>query len=199
MTGNFDDKLRERSREITESFYMQTDTLKGELEARVADTGDMLLENFRIKIAPLIRNVDSADSLHTQIAAMKDTFTAMENTFFDQFAQKSKELKSDVNDNIDKLTLKIKNVEINIEESKGKLVSTFENEVDKVRTELDNLSIHAVSKRDEIVQAARREAEGIRKRIEDFEDRFVELENRIIDTAEEKITSIDSDYQCLTD
>ncbi|PKL16872.1 MAG: hypothetical protein CVV49_14035 [Spirochaetae bacterium HGW-Spirochaetae-5] len=197
MAGNFEDKLRERSREITESFYMQTDSLKGELEARVADTGDILLENFRIKIAPLIRNVESADSLHTQIAAMKDTFSAMENTFFDQFAQKSRDLKTEVNDNIDKLTLKIKNVETNIEESKGKLVSTFENEVDKVRTELDNLSIHAVSKKDEIVQAARREAEGIRKRIEDFEDRFVELENRIIDTAEEKISSIDSDYQSI--
>jgi len=197
MAGNFEDKLRERSREISESFYMQTDSLKGELEGRVSDTGDMLLENFKIKIAPLIRNVESADALNTQIAAMKDTFSAMENTFFDQFAQKSRDLKSEVNDNIDKLTIKIKNVETNIEESKGKLVSTFENEVDKVRTELDNLSIHAVSKKDEIVQAARREAEGIRKRIEDFEDRFVELENRIIDTAEEKINSIDSDYQSI--
>jgi chromosome segregation ATPase len=197
MTVNFEDKLRERSREITESFYMQTDNLKGELETRVGETGDILLENFKIKIAPLIRNVESADSLHTQIAAMKDTFCAMENTFFDQFAQKSRDLKSEVNDNIDKLTVKIKSVETNIEESKGKLVSTFENEVDKVRTELDNLSIHAVSKKDEIVQAARREAEGIRKRIEDFEDRFVELENRIIDTAEEKISSIDSDYQSI--
>lgn len=197
MTGNFEDKLRERSREITESFYIQTEKLNGELESRVSDTGDMLLENFKIKIAPLIRNVESADALHTQIASMKDTFTAMENTFFDQFTQKSRELKSEVNDNIDKLTQKLKNVEINIDESKGKLVSTFENEVDKVRTELDNLSIHAVSKKDEIVQAARREAEGIRKKIEDFEDRFVELENRIIDTAEEKINSIDSDYQSI--
>ena len=197
MAGNFEDKLRVRSREITEEFYMQTENLKNELETRVSDSGDILLENFKIKIAPLIRNVESSDTLQTQIAGMKDTFAAMENTFFDQFTQKSRDLKTEVNDNIDKLTLKIKNVEVNIEESKGKLISTFENEVDKVRTELDNLSIHAVSKKDEIVQAARREAEGIRKKIEDFEDKFVELENRIIDTAEEKINSIDSDYQSI--
>jgi len=197
MAGNFEDKLRERSREITEAFYMQTDSLKGELEAKVSDSGDMLLENFKIKIAPLIRNVESADALNTQIAGMKDTFTAMENTFFDQFTQKSRDLKTEVNENIDKLTQKLKNVEINIDESKGKLVSTFENEVDKVRTELDNLSIHAVSKKDEIVQAARREAEGIRKKIDDFEDKFIELETRIIDTAEEKINSMDSDYQSI--
>lgn len=197
MAGNFEDKLRVRSREITEEFYMQAENLKNDLEAKVADSGDMLLENFKIKIAPLIRNVESADTLHLQIAGMKDTFNVMENTFFDQFTQKSRELKTEVNDNIDKLSQKLKNVEINIDESKGKLISTFENEVDKVRTELDNLSIHAVSKKDEIVQAARREAEGIRKKIEDFEDRFVELENRIIDTAEEKINSIDSDYQSI--
>ena len=197
MAGNFEDKLRERSREITEEFYIQTEKLNGELETRVSDTGDILLENFKIKIAPLIRNVESADSLHTQIAGMKDTFKAMENTFFDQFTQKSRDLKTEVNENIDKLTQKLKNVEANIDESKGKLVSTFENEVEKVKTELDNLSIHAVSKKDEIVQAARREAEGIRKKIEDFEFKFVELENRIIDTAEEKISSIDSDYQSI--
>lgn len=197
MTGNFEDKLRVRSREITEEFYMQSENLKSEFGTKVSDTADNLIENFKIKIAPLIRNVESSDTLHTQIAGMKDTFAAMENNFFDQFSQKSRDLKIEVTDNIDKLTLKLKNVELNIEESKGKLISTFENEVDKVRTELDNLSIHAVSKKDEIVQAARREAEGIRKKIEDFEDKFIELENRIIDTAEEKISSIDSDYQSI--
>ncbi len=197
MTGNFEDKLRVRSREITEEFYMQSENSRSEFEKKISDSGDLLLENFRIKIAPLIRNVESSDSLQMQIASMKDTFAAMENTFFDQFSQKSRDLKAEVNDNIDKLTQKLKNVELNIEESKGKLVSTFENEVDNIRTELDNLSIHAVSKKDEIVQAARREAEGIRKKIDDFEDKFVELENRIIDTAEEKINSIDSDYQSI--
>ncbi len=197
MAGNFEEKLRVRSREISEEFYMQAENIKGELESRISDSGDLLLENFKIKIAPLIRNVESADSLQVQIAGMKDTFMAMENTFFDQFTLKSRDLKAEVNDNIDKLSQKLKNVEITVDESKGRLISTFEQEVDKIRTEIDNLNIHAVSKKDEIVQAARREAEGIRKKIEDFEDRFVELENRIIDTAEEKINSIDSDYQSI--
>ena len=46
--------------------------------------------------------------------------------------------KIEVNDNIDKLSQKLKNVEMNIDESKSKLVTTFENEVEKVKTELDN-------------------------------------------------------------
>lgn len=226
MTNSFEDKLRERSREIAEEFYVHADNLKGdlerrenelvttskermfqlseeftrsvnEMEKRVTDSGEVLYENFRLRINPLVKIVENAETLGSQIQNMKETFDSMENTFFDEFKQKSKELKIDINDDIDKLNQKINNVESNIDESKSKLISTFENEVEKVRTELDNLSIHAVSKKDEIVQAARREAEGIRKKIEDFEDRFVELETRIVETAEGKLDSIDSEYQSI--
>lgn len=226
MTNAFEDRLRERSREISEEFYLNADNLKSDLERRenelissskdrmfqlseeftrtvndmekrVSDSGEVLHENFKLRISPLVKVVENAETLGSQIQNMRDTFSCMENSFFDEFKQKSKELKTDINDNIDKLNQKIKNVESNIDESKAKLIGTFENEVEKVRTELDNLSIHAVSKKDEIVQAARREAEGIRKKIEEFEDRFVELETRIVETAEGKLDSIDSEYQSI--
>ena len=195
--GNFEDKLRDRSRELAEEFYTNVDTLRRDLEKKITDTGELLVDGFKIKLSPLIRNVESADSLNTQIANMKESFNIMENSFFDEFTQKSSYLKNEINDNIDKLTQKIKNVEINIDESKGKLISTFENEVDKVRTEIDNLSIHAVSKKDEIVQAVRRESETIRKKIDDFDDKFTEFETKIIDTAEEKLNSIDSEFRSI--
>jgi len=196
-TGNFDDKLRDRSRELTEEFYTHVDNLRRDLETKISDSSERLIESFKIKLSPLIRNVEAADSLNTQISNMKETFNIMENTFFDEFTQKSVYLKNDVNENIDKLTQKLKNVETIIDDSKGKLISTFENEVDKVRTEIDNLSIHAVSKKDEIVQAVRRESEVIRKKIDDFDDKFEEFENKIIDTAEEKINSIDSEFRSI--
>jgi len=195
--GNFEDKLRERSRELSEEFYTHIDNLRRDLETKISDSGSLLIDGFKIKLSPLIRNVESADSLSTQIANMKESFNIMENTFFDEFKQKSTYLKTEINDNIDKLTYKLKSVEANIDESKGKLISTFENEVDKVRTEIDNLSIHAVSKKDEIVQAVRRESEVIKKKIEDFDDKFREFEGRLIDTAEDKINSIDSDFRSI--
>ncbi|HPJ34612.1 MAG TPA: hypothetical protein PK358_07230 [Spirochaetota bacterium] len=226
ITDNFEDRLRERSREISEEFYLHADNLKGdlerreneliasskermfqlseeftrsvnEMEKRISDSGEVLHENFKLKIAPLVKVVENADNLGAQVQNMRDSFANMENSFFDEFKQKSYELKTDVNDNIDKLNQKIRNVETNIDESKSKLIGTFQNEVERVRTELDNLSIHAVSKKDEIVQAARREAEGIRKKIEEFEDRFVELETRIVETAENKLDTIDSEYQSI--
>ncbi len=226
IVQNFEDKLRERSREISEEFYVHADNLKSdlerkenelaqtsrdrtlqlaeefsksvnEMEEKVAESSNILHDNFKMKIAPLVKTVDNAEDLNNQIEKMRETFTAMENTFFDDFKSKSRELKSEINTDIDKLTQKLQNVEANVDDSRTKLIQTFENEVDKVRTELDNLSIHAVSKKDEIVQATRREAEGIKKRIEDFEDRFVELENRIVDTAEEKLDTIDTEYQAV--
>ncbi|MCL2155076.1 MAG: hypothetical protein FWH53_05365 [Leptospirales bacterium] len=195
--GNFEDKLRDRSRDLTEEFYTYVDDLRRDLETKLSDSGDLLIDSFKIKLSPLVRNVENADSLNTQIANMKETFNTMESTFFDEFSQKSIYLKNEVNDNIDKLTQKLRNVETMVDDSKGKLISTFENEVDKVRTEIDSLSIHAVSKKDEIVQAVRRESEAIRKKIDDFDDKFEELENKIIDTAEEKINNIDSDFRSI--
>jgi DNA repair exonuclease SbcCD ATPase subunit len=184
--GNFEDKLRERSRELTEEFCTHVDNLRRDFETKISESGNLLVDGFRIKLSPLIRNVESADTLHTQIANMKETFNIMENTFFDEFKQKSTSLKTEINDNIDKLTNRLNLVEMNIDDSKGKLISTFENEVDKVRTEIDNLSIHAVSKKDEIVQAVRKESEIVKNKIEGFDDKFIVFEN-----------SIDSNYQSL--
>ncbi|MCL1833528.1 MAG: hypothetical protein FWG49_03405 [Leptospirales bacterium] len=184
--GNFEDKLRDRSRELNEEFYTHVDTLRRDLEAKISESGNLLVDSFKIKLSPLIRNVESADSLNTQIANMKEKLNIMENAFFDEFTQKSAYLKSEVNDNIEKLANRINTVEKNIDESKIKLITTFENEVDKVRTEIDNLSIHAVSKKDEIVQAVRKESEVIMKKIENFDDKFAGFEN-----------SIDSNYQSI--
>jgi len=195
--GNFDDKLRDRSRELTEEFYTHIDTLRRDLETKISDSGALLIDGFKLKLSPLIRNVENADSLNTQIANMKESFNIMENNFFDEFTQKSTYLKTEINDNIDKLTQKLKNVELIIDESKGKLISTFENEVDRVRTEIDNLSIHAVSKKDEIVQAVRRESEIVRKKIDDFDDKFAEFENKITDIAEEKLNTLDSEFRSI--
>ncbi len=226
LTHIFEEKLRERSREISEEFYNHAENLKSdleikenelvnssrervfkiseeftksvaEIESKMAESGEMLHNNFRIKIAPLIKTVEKAEDLDTRISKLQDTFTLMENNFFDEFQKRSKELKSGIDTDTDRLTQKLKTVETTVEESRSKLIQSFESEVEKVRTELDNLSIHAVSKKDEIVQAARKEAEVIRKKIEEFEDRFLELENRIVDTAEEKLDNIDSEYQSI--
>lgn len=226
LTHIFEEKLRERSREISEEFYMHAENLKtdlerkenelflgsrerifqlsedfsksvAEIESKMTESGEMLHNNFRIKIAPLIKTVEKAEDLDSSISKLQDTFTLMENNFFDDFQKRSKDLKSSIDSDTDRLTQKLKNVETNVEESRSKLIQSFESEVEKVRTELDNLSIHAVSKKDEIVQATRKEAESIRKRIEEFEDRFLELENRIVDTAEEKLDNIDSEYQAI--
>ncbi len=215
MTAGFEDKLRERSREISNEFYLFSENMKSdlerretelaqssrervmqlseefsksmtEMESRFAESGELLHDNFRLKLNPLIKAVEKAENLNSQLNNLRETFASMEVTFFDDFNRKSTDL-----------TQKLRTVEMNMEESKTKLVGSFEYEVDRVRTEIDNLSIHAVTKKDEIVQATRREAELIRKKMDEFEDKFIELENRIIETADSKLGSMDSEYQAI--
>jgi chromosome segregation ATPase len=215
MVSSFEEKLRDRSRDISNEFYVFAENMKNdlerretelaqssrerilqlsdelsksmtEMETRFTESGELLHDNFRMKLNPLIKTVEKAESLNTQLNNLRDTFAGMEATFFDDFNRKSTELGQ-----------KLRAVETNMEESKTKLVSSFEYEVNRVRTEVDNLSIHAVTKKDEIVQATRREAEMIRKKMDEFEDKFIQLENRLVETADNKLSSMDSEYQAI--
>jgi chromosome segregation ATPase len=242
---NFNNRLKEKSRELSAEFSEQisklrdaieskedllvnssrqklvdlTETLEhtlADMDQRVTDTGEILLQNFKVKIDGVAKSVEGASNLQTQIEMLKLNLSDLEGKVFSDIKERSSGVQSEIQQSIDvlyaklqefesefddskdillgrfqtdidKLNNKLSAVESNVNESKSKLIKTFEIEADKVRTELDNLNIHAISKRDEIIQATRREAEEVRKEIENFESRFLEFETRIIDTAETKV------------
>jgi len=241
---NFNNRLKEKSRELSTEFSEQINKLRdsvenkedmlvnssrqkladltesferalSDMDQRVTDTGEILLQNFKVKIDGVAKSVEGASNLQTQIEMLKINLADLEGKVFTEIKERSSGVESEIQQSIDVLYSKLKEfesefddtkgtlldrfqndldklgnkltaVESNVNESKAKLIKTFEIEADKVRTELDNLNIHAISKRDEIVHASRREAEEVRKEIENFESRFLEFETRIIDTAESK-------------
>jgi chromosome segregation ATPase len=241
---NFNNRLKEKSRELSTEFNDQINKLRDsfenkedilvnssrqklvdltesfervltEMDQRVTDTGEILLQNFKVKIDGVAKSVEGAANLQTQIEVLKLNLGDLEGKVFSEIKERSSGVESEIQQSIDalysklqefesefddskdillgrfqtdldKLNGKLSTVESNLNESKSKLIKTFEIEADKVRTELDNLNIHAISKRDEIVQATRREAEGVKKEIENFESRFLEFETRLIDTAESR-------------
>jgi chromosome segregation ATPase len=101
-------------------------------------------------------------------------------------------------DDIEKVYSKLKNVETTVDSSKTDLIETFQKEVDRVRKEFDALSIHTIAKKDEIVQVARNEAEDIRKKIEDYQDKILQYENRLVTTAENKISYIENEFETIS-
>ncbi|MBN2158008.1 MAG: hypothetical protein JW807_01340 [Spirochaetes bacterium] len=241
---NFNNRLKEKSRELTSEFNEQISRLREsidikeddlvngsrqklidltesfersllEMDQRVTETGEILLQNFKMKIEGVARSVEGASNLQNQIEMLKINLSDLEGKVFSEIKERSSSVESEIQqsidvlysklqefesefdeakgnlmvnfkDDIDKLYSKINSVESNVNESKSRLIKTFEVEVDKIRGELDNLSIHAITKRDEIVQASRREAESVKKEIEDFQSRFFEFESRITDLAETK-------------
>jgi len=186
LIHGFNNKLRERSRELTDEFASHINQSK----------------------AAFNEKVDQIDNL-------KGTLADLENTVFSDIKIKSDEMKSSMGDavadfdnlredlfdkldsEVERIYGKLRNVETNVDESKENLIGTFQGEVDRIRTELDNLSIHAIAKKDEIVQATRKESEEIRKKIDDFQEKFIEHENRFINTAESKMDHLDSEYQSI--
>lgn len=231
---NFNNRLKEKSRELTADFTDQINKLREtidnreellvegsrqkladltgtferaltDLDQRVTDTGEILLQNFKMRIEGVAKSVEGASNLQNQIEVLKLNMADLEGKIFSDIRERSAGVESEIRSSldalgdrlnsfetneIDKLYNKLSSVEANVNDSKSRLIKTFELEVDKVRSELDNLSIHAISKRDEIVQASRREAESVKKEIENFEGRFQEFEARIMSLAEAKTEEI---------
>ncbi|MBN1495789.1 MAG: hypothetical protein JXA07_03415 [Spirochaetes bacterium] len=241
---NFNNRLKEKSRELTADFTDQINKLRetidnreellvegsrqkladltatferalSDLDQRVTDTGEILLQNFKMRIEGVAKSVEGASNLQNQIEVLKISMADLEGKIFSDIRERSAGVESEIRGSldelasklrafeaefdesksgmlghiqgdIDKLYNKLSSVEANVNDSKTRLIKTFELEVDKVRSELDNLSIHAITKRDEIVQASRREAENVKKEIDNFEGRFQEFETRIINLAESK-------------
>lgn len=212
---NFSARLKERSREMTAEFADQLNKFRESIESkedilvnnsrqklidltdsferaiadmdqRVTDTGEILLQNFRVRIDGVAKSVEGASNLQNQIEVLKINLADLESKIFSDIKERSSAVENEIQNSIKALYSKVSTVENNMNDSKSKLIKSFESEVDKVRNELDNLSIHAITKRDEIVQASRREAEDIKKVINSFEERFMEFETKIINTADAK-------------
>ncbi len=212
---NFSTRLKERSRELTAEFTDQMNKLResienkedilvnnsrqklidltesferaiADMDQRVTDTGEILLQNFKVRIDGVAKSVEGASNLQNQIEVLKINLTDLEGKVFSDIKERSAAVENEIQNSIKVLYNKVSTVEINMNDSKSKLIKSFESEVDKVRNELDNLSIHAITKRDGIVQASRREAEDIKKVINNFEERFMEFETKIINTADAK-------------
>jgi len=215
MLQNFSARLKERSRELTAEFTDQINKLRESIEnkedilvnnsrqklmdlteayeraltdmdQRVTDTGEILLQNFKARIDGIAKSVEGASNLQNQIEVLKLSLNDLEGKVFSDIKQRSSAVENEIQNSINTLYSKVSTVEANMNDSKAKLIKSFETEVEKVRSEMDNLSIHAITKRDEIVQASRREAEEVMKVINNFEERFMEFETRIINTADIK-------------
>jgi DNA repair exonuclease SbcCD ATPase subunit len=244
MIQDFNSKIKHKSTELTEVFKKDINKLKEgyitnedrmlkesenrilgftekymeslkDLEEKLQDTGDMVLNSFKNKVDSAAKTVEGAQSLNKQVTDLKDVLDNLEEKVFADIKDKTSELKTEIDNSlsefnanktdlfkkvdidVSRIQEKVTLVENNVNESKNKLIKTFENEVDKVRTELDNLSIHAISKKDDIVQAARREAEEITKKIDNFEEKYTKLESQIVSTADEKMESLDNEYNSI--
>jgi len=184
LIQDFENGLRDRTRMLTE-----------EMNQKIEDSSDIIMESLRLKVDDVARTVEGAATLGDQIDNLKVSYSDLETSVFSDIKDRAGELRIELDKSIEKIYQKLNSVEDNVDESKDRLIKTFEGEVDRIRKEFDNLSIHAISKKDEIVQAARKEAEEIRERFDDFQEKFINLENQLVNTAEDKIEMLDSEYE----
>ncbi|RPI96185.1 MAG: hypothetical protein EHM32_03830 [Spirochaetales bacterium] len=203
------DLLESRIDSADRRVYTDINTKIGNIEKAI-ENFELALQETRSQSLAETRS-DIAD-INSKVSALKSTLSDLENSVFADIKDKSANIKREIAESItefhrsrdsllekvetdiEKVYGKLRNVENTVDDSKSKLIASFADEVQKIRTEIDNLSIHSIAKKDEIVKAARREAEETIAKIEDFDEKYAEMENRLSESAEEKMSTLITEY-----
>ncbi|HNX59235.1 MAG TPA: hypothetical protein PKK43_09040, partial [Spirochaetota bacterium] len=140
------------------------------LEESVSDTGGAILESVKLKIEGLERNVDAielridsskervAQELTTKIETLSTTIRQLEADLAETRGNAASAVRSEVNAIVGKVEKaeadvvricdKLRSVEDNINESRMRLIESFEEEQNKLRNNMDEFSISAIAKKD---------------------------------------------------
>jgi chromosome segregation ATPase len=204
--GSLESKVESAERKVFNEIntkILSLETSVRDFETFMQEAREQFLSNSREETASLTQSIES----------MKGTLGEIENSIFSELKGKSNDLKKDISlsineftdtrdsmfqrleIDIDKVYNKLRSVEDNVDQSRLKLISSFEEQSSRIRDELANLNIHAVSKKDEIVMATRLEAEEIKSKMEEFGEKYMEMERNIITTAEKKMEDLTGEYQ----
>ena len=220
LLQSFNEKIRERSRELSDELSIQVTKLRDQvmekegkitdearskvdalvrnfsaslvsLENSVTETGNAILDNVRMKISEVESSVDQVSArIDETDERAKDIFLSIKKTESDL---------SGISD-------KVRGIEEAIGDSRSKLITSFDEERTKIHAEMDQLSLHAISKKDEIVSAARRESEKICEKVDSMlvevqgaERKYSQLMEKIADAEAGINNAIDSHIESVKD
>jgi len=123
---------RQKLADLTESF----ERALSDMDQRVTDTGEILLQNFKVKIDGVAKSVEGASNLQTQIEMLKINLADLEGKVFTEIKERSSGVESEIQQSIDVLYSKLKEFESEFDDTKGTLLDRFQNDLDKLVNKL---------------------------------------------------------------
>lgn len=187
-----------------------------EIQDRVVSLEDTVAsfrsEILNAKDETVSRVAVEVDQLSSRVAELKSTMSGIESNMFDEIKRESRILDEKVKDTVrdfeeqkgdllekaevevSQMFVKINNLESTLNETRARLINSFEDQTEKIKVSMDELSLHSLAKKDEIVKEAHREAEKLHKLIEDFSDKYHQAENNLNDAARDHIETLRAEY-----
>ena len=201
MINSFNQNIKETSGELLSQFNDQIEQLKWELidrdekilskseqkiteqaenfersisemERNLSDTGEILLQDFKNKIEGVAKSVEGASNLENQLEILKINFSEIENRAFTEI--------------YDKLGI----VETDVEESKQKIVDSFEQDVSELYTKLGVLQSDVSENKYKIIKEFKIEMAGVYDNLSDIKKDVDESSEELGRTLENVETNI---------
>ena len=190
---NFNNRLKEKSRELTAEFTEQINKLRDSIEnkedllvnssrqklvdltesferalsdmdQRVTDTGEILLQNFKVKIDGVAKSVEGASNLQTQIEMLKINLADLEGKVFSEIKERSSGVESEIQQSIDVLYSKLQEFESEFDDSKGTLLGRFQSDLDKLNNKLSTVESNVNDSKSKLIKTFEIEADKVQNR-----------------------------------
>lgn len=199
LITEFSDKLRNRSRELTDEFAQTVAKHSSDLEHISEIVGDLentVFEDIQTKTKELKETVKSSAD---EIVSLKDAMLGDVKREAAEIYNKIHEAEEDIVRSkeviLEDFHTELSNARSDIEKftnafdsTKSKIIEGFKDEVNLAKKEIDNINIVTIEKKEEIVQSARKQADELRKKMDGF-DNSINI----------KISQMRDDYQNAED
>jgi chromosome segregation ATPase len=200
----FTDKLRERSREISEELYLQANQISESftgreenlirnseqkisaasagfnealalLEQRLENTGEAVIEELKARVDGVAKTVEGAANLSYQINTMKTTMSDLENTVFAEIKAKSGEIKKDISASVEEF-----------QEIKSSIYEKLNGEIEALSEKIKSVETGIAQNRDSIISSFNSDTLKAKSELE-------ELSENIFDALKEKSSDFKDD------
>jgi len=160
LLEGFKTKLREHSKELSDEFLLVINRHASELSENENRVHELKLTLSDLENGAFANIKEKSDEMKDNIERAVGEFSSLKSDFLNR-----------INDDIEKIHEKLRNVEITAEASKTNIIESFQNEVNKSRQEIDNINILAIAKKDEVIKSARNEYQTALSKLETMSEK----------------------------
>lgn len=216
---NFNNRLKEKSRELTADFTDQINKLRetidnreellvegsrqkltdltatferalSDLDQRVTDTGEILLQNFKMRIEGVAKSVEGASNLQNQIEVLKIGMADLEGKIFSDIRERSAGVESEIRGSLDDLASRLRAFETEFDESKSGMLGHIQGDIDKLYNKLSSVEANVNESKSRLIKTFELEVDKVRSELDNLSIHAITKRDEIVQASRREAENV---------